>query len=68
MINVEEESFFDPRSSCTQEEAAAKLLGWMRGPIHPKDYVSSIENGIAGDQLPFSRLGILAEGRRRDGD
>lgn len=26
----------DLRTTCSKDEAAAKLLGWLRGPIHPK--------------------------------
>ena len=33
MINAEDEIYYDLRTSCTRDEAVAKLLGWMRGPI-----------------------------------
>ena len=33
MINAEDEVTIDLRRSCTREEAAIKILGWMRGPI-----------------------------------
>lgn len=31
-----DEIVIDLRTSCSKDEAAAKLLGWLRGPIYPK--------------------------------
>lgn len=52
MINPEDEILPDFRASCTKEEAVAKMLGWMHGPIRRK-YIQVTENGISADQLPF---------------
>lgn len=52
MINPEDEILIDLRTSCTKDEAAAKMLGWMQGNIHSK-YIKVTEDGISGDQLPF---------------
>lgn len=50
MINPEDEIIVDSRSSCTKDEAAAKLLGWMQGTIRKK-YIKVTEHGIPADQL-----------------
>lgn len=50
MINPEDEIIVDFRTSCTKEEAVAKLLGWMQGPIHLK-FIQA-KHGITADQLP----------------
>jgi hypothetical protein len=51
MINTEDEILIDIRTSCTKDEAAAKMLGWMRGSIRRK-FVRVTEQGISADQLP----------------
>lgn len=51
MINSEDPIVVDLRTSCTKDEAVAKLLGWMRGPIRRK-YTLVTEAGIPVDQLP----------------
>lgn len=50
MINPEDEIIIDSRTSCTKDEAAAKLLGWMQGTIRKK-YIKVTEHGIPEDQL-----------------
>jgi len=50
MINPEDEIHIDFQTSVTKEGAAARMLGWMQGPIQPK-YIQVTENGISADQL-----------------
>lgn len=50
MVNPEDEIHIDFQTSVTKEEAVAKMLGWMQGPIYPK-YIQVTENGISADQL-----------------
>jgi len=51
MINSEDEILVDLRTSCTKEEAVAKMLGWLQGHIRQK-YVRVSEHGVSADQLP----------------
>lgn len=51
MINPEDEVLFDERLGCTEEEAVAKLLGWMRG-IKRLRYLSVSETGLNPEQFP----------------
>lgn len=37
MLNSKEEQIFAPRSTCTKDEAVARLLGWMKGPAYPRN-------------------------------
>lgn len=50
MINPVDEVFIDLRTSCTRDEAVAKMLGWMKGNIRPK-YIEVTEHGIPAEQL-----------------
>lgn len=50
MINPEDEVIFDHRLSCTEEEAVAKLLGWMQGSKRLR-YLAVTEDGLNADQL-----------------
>lgn len=50
MIKPEDEAIPDLSTSCTKDVAVAKMLGWMRGPIHPK-YIRVTEAGIPEDQM-----------------
>ena len=52
MITSADEIYIDFSTSCTRDEAVAKLLGWMRGPIRRK-YINVTEDGISEDQLPY---------------
>ncbi|MDO9273348.1 MAG: hypothetical protein Q7T94_10065 [Rugosibacter sp.] len=52
MINPEDEILVDIRTSCTKDEAVAKLLGWMQGHIRQK-YVRVTLHGVSEDQLPY---------------
>lgn len=49
---VAEETFVDHRLSCTKQEAAAKLLGWMRGCTRVV-MLRSDDGGIVEEQLPY---------------
>ena len=62
MINPKDEMVPDLRASCTIDDAVAKLLGWMRGPILRKNILVT-DHGISADQLPFlySLQGSLEE-------
>lgn len=42
----------DLRLSCTEEEAVAKMIGWLRGPV-TKKYVRVTEYGIPSEDMPF---------------
>ena len=50
VINPEDEVCFDLRTSCTEEEAVAKLLGWMQGSKRLR-YLTVTEDGLIPDQL-----------------
>lgn len=55
MINPEDEIVIDCRTSCTTDEAVAKLLGWMQGDIRHK--ITKITNGrISKEALPHLEL------------
>lgn len=51
MINTEDDVLYDLRSSCTEEEAAAMLLGWLRGEKRAR-YIRVTLDGISPDQFP----------------
>jgi hypothetical protein len=50
MINPEDEVIFDHRLSCTEEEAVAKLLGWMQGSKRLR-YIAICDNSLSVDQF-----------------
>ena len=52
MITAADEISIDFSTSCTRDEAVAKLLGWMRGPIRRK-YINVTIDGIPEEQLPY---------------
>lgn len=45
ILNPEEELIVAPRSTCTKDEAVARLLGWMKGPQFSKN-------------IPFGQFGV----------
>lgn len=45
MLNLLDEQIVAPRSTCTKDEAVARLLGWMKGPAYPKN-------------IPFGPFGV----------
>ena len=49
-MNPEDEVIIDLKTSCTKDEAVAKMMGWLKGPIHPK-LVKLTEAGLSEDQL-----------------
>lgn len=51
MIKPEDATIIDPRESFTIEEAVAKMLGWMHGPIRLQT-IQMDDRGILPDQLP----------------
>lgn len=52
MINPEDEIIPDFGTSCTRDEAAALLLGWMQGPIRYK-YIQVTTEGIPMAQMRY---------------
>jgi hypothetical protein len=52
MINAEDDIIVNLKTSCTKDEAAAMLLGWLKGPIRPRS-IQITEDGLSLDQLPF---------------
>ena len=52
MINPEKEIIIDLSTSCTKNQAVAKLLGWSQGDFFYK-YIKVTEKGVSPDQLPF---------------
>lgn len=52
MINTEDEVCYDLRSSCTEEEAVAMMLGWLRGERRTR-YIQVTLDGINPDQFPY---------------
>lgn len=50
IMNPEDQTIIDFRSSCTKDEAVAKLLGWSRGHIFPKNIKLTVF-GIAAEDL-----------------
>lgn len=50
MINPEDQIYIDERTSCTKDEAIAKLLGWMQGDIRHQ-YILMTSDGVPGDAL-----------------
>lgn len=52
MIDPTDEAYYDTRLSCTIDEAAAKMIGWMQGSIRKK-YIRVTEHGIPAEELPF---------------
>lgn len=55
MINPEDDVILDLSTSCTQEVAVMKLLGWSRGPLLRRQ-IRLTEDGISEDQMPFIPL------------
>jgi hypothetical protein len=51
VINLEDEVIYDHRLSCTEEEAVAKLLGWMQGSKRLR-HLAVTEDGLNADQFP----------------
>lgn len=58
VINPEDDVCFDLRTSCTEEEAVAKLLGWMKGARRIPNLVVTLE-GINPTQ--FTHIYSLPE-------
>ena len=52
MLTTEDDILIKQETSCSKEEAIAKLLGWMRGPLRRK-YVEFTPGWISEDQLPY---------------
>lgn len=52
MILPEDDLFIDYRTSCTNEEAVAKMLGWMKG-CGRKRVINMTEYGIPANELPY---------------
>ncbi len=52
MINTEDEVCYDLRSSCTEEEAVAMMLGWLRGERRTR-YIQVSLDGIDPEQFPY---------------
>jgi len=48
-----EEIILNNESSCSKDQAIAKLLGWMRGPIRKKVIRLTEVGNIHPDDLPF---------------
>lgn len=70
MINPEDEVIYDHRLSCTEEEAVAKLLGWMQGSKRLR-YFAVTEDGLNADQfahmyrLPSSISELIGDEREQ---
>lgn len=45
MLSTKDELIVAPRSTCTKDEAVARLLGWMKGPAFPQN-------------IPFGPFGV----------
>lgn len=58
-----DEAILDFMTSCTREEAVAKLLGWMRGSLRYKNQKSDITQDqlVYVDSLPYSLQEILLD-------
>ncbi|MER2513543.1 MAG: hypothetical protein ABTQ25_14185 [Nitrosomonas ureae] len=52
MFNTEDDIIPKIETSCTKEEAVAKMLGWLQGPIR-KRVIQVTEHGIPADQMPY---------------
>ena len=52
MLTPEDDILIKQETSCSKEEAIAKLLGWMRGTLRRK-YVEFTPGWISEDQLPY---------------
>ena len=50
MIQPEVSIYIDPRTSCTKDEAIAKLLGWMQGDIRHRHIEMTLE-GVPAESL-----------------
>jgi len=50
MIHPEVPIYIDPRTSCTKDEAIAKLLGWMQGDIRHRHIEMTLE-GVPAESL-----------------
>lgn len=51
MFNAEDDIIPKLEASCTKEEAVAKMLGWLQGPIRRR-VIQVTEHGISADQMP----------------
>ena len=52
MLTPEDDILIKQETSCSKEEAVAKLLGWMRG-VRRRKYVEFTPGFISEDQLPY---------------
>lgn len=52
MLTPEDDILIKQETSCSKEEAVAKLLGWMRG-VRRQKYVEFTPGFISEDQLPY---------------
>ena len=59
MINPEDDVFVDLSTSCSQDVAVMKILGWSRGPILRRKILMT-EDGISEDQMPFIPLSEIS--------
>ena len=50
MINPEDDIVVDPKTSCSREEAVAKLMGWLQG-ARRRPFTEVTLHGISADQL-----------------
>ncbi|PTQ79283.1 hypothetical protein [Nitrosomonas ureae] len=51
MFNTEDDIIPKLKASCTKEEAVAKMLGWLQGPIRRR-VIQVTEQGISADLMP----------------
>ena len=54
MINMTDEIYIERKTSCTRGEAAAKLMGWLRGSIRNNTLHLDKNGSISLDQLTFA--------------
>ena len=71
MINPEDDIVIDPKTSCSRDEAVAKLLGWLQGSRR-RPFTEVTTYGISADQLANlhtldgSSVLELLQGHRRE--
>lgn len=53
MLKTEDTALFDLRPSCTQDEAVAKMLGWLRGSTRLQKIMVMIDGLSDSEQLPY---------------
>jgi hypothetical protein len=70
MMSAEDDIYIDPKTTCSREEAVAKLLGWLQG-TRRRPFTEITLHGISVQQLPelhtlegSTVLDLLAEHRR----